>query len=41
MDASELSFAIVSTAVIADSIDEEIQKIYGGKRCLEFFGWEE
>jgi hypothetical protein len=41
MDASELSFAIVSTAVIADSIDEEIQKTYGGKRCLEFFGWEE
>jgi hypothetical protein len=41
MDASELSFAIVSTAVIADGIDEEVQKIYGGKRCIEFFGWEE
>jgi hypothetical protein len=41
MDASELAFAIMSTAVIADDIDEEIQKVFGGKRCLEHFGWEE
>jgi hypothetical protein len=33
--------AIMSTAVIADGIDEEIQKEFGGKRCLEYFGWEE
>jgi hypothetical protein len=31
----------MSTAVIADDIDEEIQKMFGGKRCLEFFGWQE
>jgi hypothetical protein len=41
LDASELNFAIMSTAVIADGIDEEIQKEFGGKRCLEYFGWEE
>jgi hypothetical protein len=41
LDASELGFAIMSTAVIADDIDEEIQKMFGGKRCLEFFGWQE
>jgi hypothetical protein len=41
MDASELAFAIMSTAIIADDIDEEIQKVFGGKRCLEHFGWEE
>ena len=40
LDASELGFAIMSTAVIADDIDEEIQKKFGGKRCLDFFGWE-
>ena len=40
LDASELGFAIMSTAVIADEIDEEIQKKFGGKRCLDFFGWE-
>ena len=41
MDASELEFAIMSTAVIADGIDEEMQKLFGGKRCLDHFGWEE
>jgi hypothetical protein len=41
LDASELGFAIMSTAVIADEVDEEIQKKFGGKRCLEVFGWEE
>ena len=41
LDASELGFAVMSTAVIADDVDEEIQKKFGGKRCLEFFGWEE
>jgi hypothetical protein len=41
MDASELAFAIMSTAIIADDIDEEIQKVFGGKRCLEHFGWQE
>ncbi len=40
IDASELGFAIMSTAVIADDIDEEIQKKFGGKRCLDYFGWE-
>ncbi len=40
LDASELGFAIMSTAVIADDIDEEIQKKFGGKRCLDFFDWE-
>lgn len=41
LDASELSFAIMSTAVIADGLDEEIQQAFGGKRCLEYFGWDE
>jgi len=41
LDASELNFAVMSTAVIADAIDEEIQKEFGGKRCAEYFGWEE
>ncbi len=41
LDASELGFAVMSTAVIADNVDEEIQKKFGGTRCLEFFGWEE
>lgn len=41
IDASELNFAIMSTAIIADGIDEEIQKKFGGKRCLEYFGWDE
>jgi hypothetical protein len=41
LDASELEFAVMSTAVIADNVDEEIQKKFGGTRCLEFFGWEE
>ena len=41
LDASELNFAIMSTAMIADGIDEEIQKEFGGKRCVEYFGWEE
>jgi hypothetical protein len=41
LDASELNFAIMSTAVIADGIDEEVQKLFGGQRCLEYFGWEE
>ena len=41
LDASELNFAIMSTAMIADGIDEEIQKEFGGKRCIEIFGWEE
>jgi hypothetical protein len=41
LDASELAFAIMTTAVIADDIDEEIQKMFGGKRCLEYFGWQE
>lgn len=41
LDPSELAFAILSTALIADGVDEEIQKIYGGTRCIEFFGWEE
>lgn len=41
LDASELNFAIMSTALIADGIDEEIQKEFGGKRCIEIFGWED
>ena len=41
LDASELGFAIMSTAVIADDIDEEMQKLFGGKRCLDYFGWQE
>ena len=41
LDASELNFAIMSTAVIADGIDEEVQKLFGGQRCVEYFGWEE
>jgi hypothetical protein len=41
LDASELNFAIMSTAVIAVGIDEEVQKLFGGQRCVEYFGWEE
>lgn len=39
LDASELGFAIMSTAVIADEIDEELQQKFGGKRCIEQFNW--
>lgn len=40
LNASELGFAIVSTAVLADDMDEEIQSKFGGKRCLDYFGWD-
>lgn len=40
LNASELAFAIVSTAVLADDMDEEIQSKFGGKRCLDYFGWD-
>jgi hypothetical protein len=41
LDASELGFAIASTAVIANEQDEEIVKQFGGQRCQDYFGWEE
>jgi len=41
LDPSELEFAIRSTALIADELDDELQKRFGGQRCLEMFGWEE
>ena len=40
LDASEIGFAIASTAVIADAQDEELVKQFGGQRCLDYFGWE-
>ena len=40
LNESELGFAIVSTAVLADDMDEEIQSKFGGKRCLDYFGWD-
>ena len=39
LDPSELGFAIMSTALIANEIDEELQKKFGGKRCIEQFNW--
>jgi hypothetical protein len=41
LDPAELEFAIMSTAIIADDLDEDLQKRFGGQRCLEIFGWEE
>jgi hypothetical protein len=41
LDASELEFAIRATAEAADEADENLQKLFGGKRCLDLFEWEE
>ena len=41
LDPSELENAIMSTAIIADNVDEDLQKRFGGQRCVEFFEWEE
>ena len=41
LDPSELKNAIVNTAIIADNVDEGLQKRFGGQRCIEAFGWEE
>jgi hypothetical protein len=41
LDPTELEFAVMSTALIADDLDEDLQKRFGGQRCLEIFGWEE
>jgi hypothetical protein len=41
LDASELGYAVMSTAIIADNVDEELQKRFGGQRCIEFFEWDE
>jgi len=41
LDASELEAAIRLTANTADGVDEDLQKLFGGKRCLDFFEWEE
>jgi hypothetical protein len=41
LDASELGFGIASTAFVADENDEGLQKQFGGKRCLDQFGWTE
>lgn len=41
LDASELEAAIMLTANTADGVDEGLQKLFGGKRCLDLFEWEE
>ena len=41
LDPSELQSAIMNTAIIADNVDEDLQKRFGGQRCIEAFGWEE
>ena len=41
LDASELEAAIMLTANTADGVDEDLQKLFGGKRCLDLFEWEE
>ena len=41
LEPAALAFAILSTAVIADDLDEDLQKRFGGERCIDFFGWEE
>ncbi len=41
LDASELEAAIMFTAKTADGVDEDLQKLFGGKRCLDYFEWEE
>jgi len=41
LDASELGYAVMSTAIIADNVDEELQKRFGGQRCIEWFEWDE
>jgi len=41
LDPSELGYAVMSTAIIADNVDEELQKRFGGQRCIEWFEWDE
>ena len=41
LDASELGYAVMSTAIIADNVDEDLQKRFGGQRCIEWFEWDE
>ena len=41
LDPSELKHAILTIAIIADNVDEDLQKRFGGQRCIEAFGWEE
>ena len=41
LDPSELENAIMSTALIADNVDEDLQKRFGGQRCADIFEWEE
>ena len=41
LDPAELQNAIMTTAIIADNVDEDLQKRFGGQRCLDHFGWEE
>jgi hypothetical protein len=41
LDASELGYAVMSTAIIADNVGEELQKRFGGQRCIEWFEWDE
>ena len=41
LDASELEAAIMLTANTADGVDEDLQNLFGGKRCLDLFEWEE
>lgn len=41
LDSSELNNAILSTAIIANNVDEDLQKRFGGQRCIEAYGWEE
>ena len=40
LDPSELEHAIMSTAIIADRVDEDLQKRFGGQRCVEYFEWD-
>jgi hypothetical protein len=40
LDPSELESAIMTTALIADKVDEDLQKRFGGQRCIEFFEWD-
>jgi hypothetical protein len=40
LDPSELEHAVMSTAIIADGVDEDLQERFGGQRCVEFFEWD-
>jgi hypothetical protein len=41
LDVLELQVAVAGVTDSANNNDEAIQKLFGGKRCVEHFGWNE